>query len=313
VQRAVDETLTKCLRERVGSEPCGESLPILGVQRDDRRPRPNVRATSHKRHRRHARIHRHTHRPGPRVPSPRRFYWLHNGWVTVGGEKISKSLGNSVAADALLRNVRPIDLRYYLGSAHYRSSLELDVPAMSAAAAAMTRIEEFMARSASVRASGHFDKTALPVAFRNALDDDLNVPAALAVLHDEVHSGNLAISRRAEGALSDALRSVLAMTSVLGINTQESPWSGAEQYAQSSQHALDALVSHSLEQRARARAAGDFASEDAIRDTLLTAGVVVHDAGERTSWSLARRGGVHVGPLDALDRARSGPDPPIGA
>ncbi len=82
-----------------------------------------------------------------------RSTWLHNGWVTIGGEKISKSLGNSVAADALLRNVRPIDLRYYLGSAQYRSNLELDVPAMSAAAA-MTRIEEFVARSAPAEPSG---------------------------------------------------------------------------------------------------------------------------------------------------------------
>ena len=169
-------------------------------------------------------------------------------------------------------------------------------PAISAAAATMTRIEEFVARSTQASPLGRVDKAALPVAFRNALDDDLNVPAALAVLHDEVHSGNKAISRGAEGALNDALRSVLAMTSVLGINPQESPWSGAEQHPQSRQQALDDLVWHALEQRQHARAAGDFASADAIRDTLLSAGVAVHDGVERTSWSLIRQGSASSGP-----------------
>lgn len=122
--------------------------------------------------------------------------------MTVKGEKIGKSLGNSVSVDTLLRSVRPIDLRYYLGSAHYRSGMELDMPAMFAAAAAMTRIEEFLARGASSEVPpGYIDATALPVAFRNALDDDLNVPAALAVLHDEVHTGNAAFARREEGSL----------------------------------------------------------------------------------------------------------------
>lgn len=108
------------------------------------------------------------------------------------------------------------------------SSLELDVPALSAAAVAMTRTEEFIARSTPAVPSGQVDTTALPVAFRNALDDDMNEPAALAMLHDGVHTGNAAISRRSEGARSDALRSVLAMTSMLDINPRENPSSGAE-------------------------------------------------------------------------------------
>jgi hypothetical protein len=89
--------------------------------------------------------------------------------------------------------------------------------------------------------------------------------------------------------LGDALRSVLAMTSVLGINPRESPWNGPAVHAQRSERALDALVSGALEERARARASGDFASADAIRDMLMTAGVVVSDAAEGTSWSLGAR------------------------
>ena len=125
------------------------------------------------------------------------------GEYTSGGDKISKSLGNATPVDDLLQGIRPIDLRYYLGSAHYRSNLELTESALRSAAAAMRRIEDFITRSAnhSRRAA---DADMLPVAFRNALDDDLNIPMALAVLHDEVRRGNTALTQHDARAGADA-------------------------------------------------------------------------------------------------------------
>lgn len=212
-------------------------------------------------------------------------YWLHNGWVTAKGEKIGKSLGNAVTVDALLQSVRPIELRYYLGSAHYRSSLELDLPALLAAAGAVRRIEEFVARASGTRPDiGHGGM--VPSAFRNALNDDLNVPAALAVLHEAVHRGNEALSKRADAQAQDALHSVVAMTNVLGINPHEDPWVNARDASQRAERALDALASDAIEKRAHARQAGDFAGADMIRDTLLRAGIVVADTAEGTTWRL---------------------------
>ena len=73
-------------------------------------------------------------------------FWLHNGWVTMGGEKMSKSLGNVLAIPAVLQRVRPAELRYYLGSAHYRSMLEFSENALQDAAKAYTGIEDFLHR-----------------------------------------------------------------------------------------------------------------------------------------------------------------------
>ncbi len=73
-------------------------------------------------------------------------FWLHNGWVTMGGEKMSKSLGNVLAIPAVLQRVRAAELRYYLGSAHYRSMLEFSETALQDAAKAYTGIEDFLHR-----------------------------------------------------------------------------------------------------------------------------------------------------------------------
>ena len=218
-------------------------------------------------------------------------YWLHNAWVTTGGEKMSKSLGNSLLVTSILERVRPIDLRYYLGAAHYRSHIEFHEGSLTEAASAMARIEGFLDRGAATLSAA--SPTGLlatgggvPDEFRAAMDDDLNVSAALAVVHDTVRQGNTALDRRDLEAVRDAMGLVAAMTSVLGINPHDAPWvsSGTDERAVT---ALDALVRTQIDERARARAAKDWTAADAVRDRLAAAGVVLVDDADGTTWQLS--------------------------
>ena len=118
-------------------------------------------------------------------------FWLHNGWVTMGGEKMSKSLGNVLAIPAVLQRVRPAELRYYLGSAHYRSMLEFSETALQDAAKAYTGIEDFLHRVRN-RVGAVVPGEWTPK-FAAALDDDLAVPIALAEVHAARAEGNRAL------------------------------------------------------------------------------------------------------------------------
>jgi cysteinyl-tRNA synthetase len=201
-------------------------------------------------------------------------YWLHNAWVTTSGEKMSKSLGNSLLVSEIVQRVRPVELRYYLGSAHYRSHIEFSEGALTEAAAGFRRIEGFIER-ASRLAAPPVDAP-LPDAFVAAMDDDLSVPAALAVLHDTVRAGNAALTADDKESVAAALGAVLAMTTVLGVNPQDEPWPGAETDGDALA-VVDALVALALRQREEARARKDFAAADAVRDALQAAGVAIED------------------------------------
>ena len=206
-------------------------------------------------------------------------YWVHNGLVTTNGQKMSKSLDNSISADDLLRQVNPATLRYYLLSAHYRSTLDYHQQALTDADAALTRVTAFQRRArqqlTNVRAAGR-----LPDNFANALDDDLNAPAALAVLHDQVRAGNIALDNGDLTAAADGYRSVSSMLSVLGI--ADDMRDGATDH--SAETTIAALVDTMLAQRTRARDARDFATADRIRDELADAGVVIDDTAAGTQW-----------------------------
>src|SRR4051812_44548143 len=128
--------------------------------------------------------------------------WMHNAWITTAGEKMSKSLGNSLTIPAVLQKYRGVELRYYLVAAHYRSHVEFSFDALDEAAAAFRRIENFLDR-AGVAEAGE-----LPQGFVAAMNDDLGTPAAIAVIHDTVREGN-----RAEDPTPYAAR-VLAMLDV---------------------------------------------------------------------------------------------------
>jgi cysteinyl-tRNA synthetase len=211
-------------------------------------------------------------------------YWMHNAWLTIGGEKMSKSLGNSLLVTEIVKRWRPVEVRYYLGAAHYRSNMEFSADALDEAAAAYHRIENFYERAVEftgeVPASG-----AMCAEFAAAMDDDLGVPLALAAVHNVVREGNSALAEGNQVAVSDALASVLAMTEVLGINPQR--WHQAT--SSDLTPVVDALVQVALEQRTAARARKDFAAADAIRDQLAEAGVIVEDTPSGPRWTLKDR------------------------
>ncbi|GAA2063747.1 cysteine--tRNA ligase [Williamsia deligens] len=210
-------------------------------------------------------------------------YWLHNGWVTMGGEKMSKSLGNVVSIPAMLQRVRPVELRYYLGSAHYRSMLEYSDGALTEAAAGYRRIESFVHRVAE--RFGEVEIGTVPDGFAAALDDDLGVPAALAELHTAVRQGNSAAESGSVHEALAAASSVRAMTAILGVDPLDPRWAGAGDDAQA-MSALDVLIRAELDRRATARAEKDYATADAVRDRLAAAGVEVTDTPDGPRWEL---------------------------
>ncbi len=213
-------------------------------------------------------------------------YWLHNGLVGVAGEKMSKSLGNSLLVDAMVTQVRPVELRYYLGQAHYRSGIEYSAEALDEAVAAYRRIENFVTRAVEVSAQGGTGAD-LPTAFRAAMDDDLAVPQALAVVHDTVRAGNNALAAGDTAAAAAALGEVRAMLAVLGLDPLSEPWASAS--PGDDLHAVvSALVTVALTQRQAARERRDYAGADAIRDDLHAAGILIEDTPQGPRWELKR-------------------------
>ena len=213
-------------------------------------------------------------------------YWVHNGLVNVDGQKMSKSLGNSLFAADFLTLARPLVVRYYLISAHYRSTIDYHDGSLVEAEAALDRIETFLERVDRRLAGTRYDLTALaqvPDEFAAAMDDDLGIPQALAVLHERVRAGNAALDDGDLGLVSAVRAEVLAMTSVLGINPQESTWARS---AGPEAAVLAVLVDRLLEQRQAARAARDFATGDSIRDALAAAGVSIEDTATGSHWSI---------------------------
>lgn len=210
-------------------------------------------------------------------------FWLHNGWVTMGGEKMSKSLGNVLAIPAVLQRVRAAELRYYLGSAHYRSMLEFSENALQDAAKAYTGIEEFLHRVHSrVGAVTPGEWTAK---FGAALDDDLAVPAALAEVHAARAEGNRALDAGDhEEALTQAM-SIRAMMGILGADPLDDRWESRDETS-AALAAVDVLVHAEIRRRADARASRAWTEADAIRDRLKEAGIEVTDTSDGPQWSL---------------------------
>lgn len=215
-------------------------------------------------------------------------YWMHNAWVTTSGEKMSKSLGNSLLVSEVVKRVRPVELRYYLGSAHYRSMLEFSDEALAEAAAGYRRIEGFIRRAEEGLGDGP-SSVDLPSAFVESMNDDLGVPQALAVIHDTVRVGNAAL---ADGDMDVARRSrdaVVAMLDVLGLNPYAEPWADQSDDG-AARRALGPLVDVVLAQREAARERRDFTVADALRDGLAASGIAVEDTPTGPRWSLAEEG-----------------------
>jgi len=221
-------------------------------------------------------------------------YWVHNGLVTLGGQKMSKSLGNFTLALDFLDGVDPLVARYALLAAHYRSSLDLTESTLAEADAALGRVRTFLERAErAAQRAGARDRgpdltgveeehaSLIPVEFEAAMDDDLGVPQALAVLHDRVRQGNQALDDADDAAAERARVEVRAMIAVLGLDDALTASGDADATAS----ALDALVHTMIDQRAQARADKDWAAADRIRDAIAGAGITLEDTPDGTHWS----------------------------
>jgi cysteinyl-tRNA synthetase len=214
--------------------------------------------------------------------------WMHNAMVNLAGEKMSKSVGNSLLVSEVVKRVRPIELRYYLLAPHYRSIIEFTEESLAEAATALRRIEGYVERASELVGDVDVASAPVPQAFAEAMDDDLATPAALAVVHGLVRDGNkLVTDNDAEGVRAN-LASVRAMLGILGLDPLSDAWvSAAGSGAGAASGVVDALVKALLEQRTEARARKDFAAADAIRDQLRDAGVEVEDTPQGPRWTVS--------------------------
>ncbi|MFR9796078.1 cysteine--tRNA ligase [Streptomyces sp. MS06] len=216
-------------------------------------------------------------------------YWVHNAWVTMSGEKMSKSLGNSVLVSEMVKRWRPLVLRYYLGTPHYRSTIEYSEESLREAEAAFARIEGFVQRVTELAGKTVEPAADVPSAFAEAMDDDLGVPQALAIVHTTVRQGNSALAADdKEGAVA-RLAELRAMLGVLGLDPLDERWAGADDRGDELHGVVDNLVGLVLEQRESARARKDWATADAIRDRLTRSGLVIEDGPQGPRWSLGAR------------------------
>ncbi|WP_123959517.1 cysteine--tRNA ligase [Corynebacterium pseudopelargi] len=207
-------------------------------------------------------------------------YWMHNHWVTMSGEKMSKSLGNVLSVPNILEHVRPVELRYYLGSAHYRSMLEYSEAALLEAAQGYRRIEALLEKVGDVPVGSWTP------AFEAAMNEDLAVPKALAEIHGQVRAANTALAQSDEAKAREIASQIRAMTAVLGVDPQSEQWANASGDNEAEHHALDVLVQAELQRRADARAAKDWAQADEVRDRLSAAGIKVTDTAQGPQWDL---------------------------
>lgn len=211
--------------------------------------------------------------------------WLHNAWVTASGEKMSKSLGNSLQAHELLKTVRGIELRWYLGSAHYRSMLEFSHEALAESAVAFGRIETFLQRSVEIL--GHLSAPFVSNGFAAAMNNDLAVPEALAGISEALRLGNIAITAGDKAGIAASASEIRGALDVLGCDPFDPVFASAGA-SQDLNSALDGTIKLALEQREAARLRKDFAAADAIRDGLVALGITIEDSAQGPRWSITR-------------------------
>ena len=210
--------------------------------------------------------------------------WMHNAWVTASGEKMSKSLGNSLQVAELLKTVRGIELRWYLGSAHYRSMLEFSHEALEESATAFRRIEGFLTRATEIL--GAEPTPVVSQGFTDAMNDDLAVPTALAGISEALRLGNSAITSGDKTVIASSANEIRGALEILGCDPFDSTFAsgGGEDLT----NALDGVIQLALAQRTAARERKDFAASDQIRDGLAALGIIIEDTAQGPRWSVSQ-------------------------
>ena len=243
-------------------------------------------------------------------------HWVHNAWVTIKGEKMSKSLGNSLVVAELLKRYDAAVLRLALGTVHHRSTVEFSDETLADAEALWERLSSAILRAYEFSDDGGANSVdapaaqvrarALPAEFTAAMDEDLNLAGAMAVVHATLKALNVALAKAEAGSSSskeadaglhesvaDLALDLRSQLDVLGLDPLAEPWRthvldgvGSSQSG-TAMETLDRLIQHDLDERARARATKDWPRADALRDKLTQAGVVVEDSPSGARWHLA--------------------------
>jgi cysteinyl-tRNA synthetase len=211
-------------------------------------------------------------------------YWMHSGWLTMAGEKMSKSLGNTAAVTEVVKRFPARAVRLYLAAPHYRSAVELSDDALTEAAAQLARIDSFTSRA--VDTVGPTEPGKVPLEFIAAMDDDLGTPAAFAALFNEVRKGNQALADGLANEVAAALASVNAMLKVFGLNADDPVWEQGAAAGPDLAPVVDGLAQAWLDERQAARGRKDFAAADAIRDLFTSLGIKIEDTPDGARWSL---------------------------
>jgi cysteinyl-tRNA synthetase len=196
--------------------------------------------------------------------------WVHNGFVNINAEKMSKSLGNFFTVREVLGRYHPEVLRLFILGTHYRSPLDYSDAALDAAKAGLDRLYETRRRLGAV------EMGEILAGFAAAMNDDFNVPEALAGLFDVSRAINKGLD--AGDDVSALAGCFAAMCALLGIVQQEpSRWFQGDDV---DARRIEALIA----ERAEARKNRDFARADALRDQLVAMGIILEDTGEGTTW-----------------------------
>ena len=209
-------------------------------------------------------------------------YWVHNNMITIGGQKMGKSLGNFITLQDIFKKYSPMTIRFFILQAHYRSTLDFSDEALQAAEKGHKRLMQAWRQVASCHSERSEESSSVQSireAVEEALCDDLNTPVAIAHLFDAVKLINA-------GNLSDADKASLAalfediVGGVLGLKDEEAGASGK------AEKALDGVMQLVLENRKKAREEKNWAESDRIRDALAACGISIKDTKDGATWTL---------------------------
>jgi cysteinyl-tRNA synthetase len=206
-------------------------------------------------------------------------YWMHNGFVRVDDEKMSKSLGNFFTIREVLRKYDPEVVRFFILRAHYRSPLNYSDAHLDDARQALTRL--YTALKSTVPAERYEIDWSDPYAerFKAAMDDDFNTPEALAVLFDVANEAN----RSGDAAKGRMLRALGGILGLLQRDAMEFLRSGTADNAAQDPAQIEQLVAA----RVAAKRERNFAEADRIRDELRALNIIVEDSPQGTTWRRA--------------------------
>ena len=202
--------------------------------------------------------------------------WMHNGFVQINEEKMSKSLGNFFTVREVLKQYRPEVLRYFILSSHYRSPLNYSTVNLDNAQAAL---ERFYMTLRGLEADGAEEDCVFADRFHVAMDDDFNTPEALAVLFDLSHHINQAKATGELAVAAELAASLRRLGALLGILQQD-----PERYLQGDDRNDDADIDKLITRRDEARARRDWAEADRLRDALDALDVILEDGPAGTTW-----------------------------